>query len=340
MLFPRFPLSLAFIAVGLLSVGSPVHAQMPREMAVRATLQGTITAFGSGKIQVVTPANQRWLVHVAKDTSVMVTGRADATVLAPGMYVKFRARVAGRQEVVQPVDKIQVFTPTQQDVPGAFPITEPVFDAGDPDKDVGKKTDDAKTDASYDVIGRITSIRGGKMIVSYGQGAVEVEPADNLQVDLAVADVRFARQGDQIFCVGTLLGPEAARTLRASSIQIRKPQAPDDGNADSREPSSGQSEANDRSATDRLVNLLTPRRGKTPDEQFQIEGDPTEFRPCAKRSVVALRRQFGPPVKTKVQGIHTVRGGRHEAEWQMLTWGPVKVIVDRSQKTRFFAVAP
>jgi len=344
MSFHRSHAGWIILAAVLLLTSPPVHAQFPRGMSAPVNLQGTIARLERGKIQVVTPQGGQWLVDVARNATVMVTGQGDASLLAPGMYVKFRAQITNRRQVIRPIERIQVFTPTPQDVAGAFPVHGGFAGVNGPE-DARADADNGNAAATYDVVGRITGVRRGKMVVLLGKESIEAEPAANVQVDLAIADIRLARPGDEIVCIGTLLGSEMARTVRATSIQIRKPQlarradrGPTAPTTKTPDAQAGEPAEKDQPPTDRLVDLLTLRQGKTPDEQFRIEDDPTEFQPCARRSAAVLVRQFGQPNKTQIRGVLTIHGRQRRGQWRMLTWGTVKVIVDRSQKTRFLAV--
>ncbi|MBN1588859.1 MAG: hypothetical protein JW888_05035 [Pirellulales bacterium] len=335
----------AAATLGLLLIPLSVSAQIPPAMPTRVNLEGAIGAIRADKIRVVTPAGQNWMVHLSKKTSVMLTGKADPTVLRQGMFVKFQAQVTGPRKAVSPIERIQVFTPTSQDVPGAFPHQGfgPADDAQA--AGTGKSTDPGEGSPTYDVVGRITGAQKGRVIVSFGTGSLEIELAQGAQVELALADISFARPGDQIVCNGLLVGPEAARTVRATSIQIVQGQNP------LQKTTAGTTQTPDDQKTDhgdqkqelaqQLVDLLTPgKKSKPSNESFTIEGDPTEFQPSARYSIAVLQRRFGQAQKTDVQGTLTRRGREARSAWQMWTWGPVKVIVDRSRKTRFFAAGP
>jgi len=330
------------VAIAVSVLCEPVFGQIPPNMPVNVDLRGRILALGSGKIQVLTESGQRWLVDVSRRTSVLVTGTGDARLLNRGMYIQFQAQVSERQTVVGPIERIQIVAPTP---PGATP-SQGFGPAGVNPPDAGK---DARPDAAgtkYDVIGLITGFQRGRLAVSYGRGTLQVELAPNVQVDLAVADLSFARPGDEIMCMGILVQPG---TVQARSIRVtqarQQAQRPDQPPVDAAAEPAKDKDAQpaelpeeQQKPNDQIVKLLTLGEGKAKDEKFAIEGDPTSFQPCVKRSVASLRREFGLAVRTQVRGTLTMHGRKKRVTWQMWTWGPVRVIVDGSKKSRFFAV--
>ena len=334
----------AVVVIGLLTTATLVWGQVPQGPYRQVNISGTISAIGRGKIQVNTPQNGQWIIDLSNRTSVMVTGKGNAAMLQPGMFVKFQAEIAGRDKITSPVDRIQVFTPTRQDVPGVFPVKTPPAIGINPQNDATQKPP-AKQPAltTYDIVGRITGIQKGHMVVSFGRGTVQVQPAANLEVELAINDIRYAQLGDKVVCLGMITGPGNARTIRATSVQVTHglPARPDPKDIAWPMPptkKTSKQKEDPQAKSDRLVQWLTPRKKTSKKESFQIENDPTVFQVCHKRSATSLLREYGLPKKQKITGTLTIRDRSKSVKWELWTWGPVKVIIDRSHKARFFAV--
>ncbi|NLE39689.1 MAG: hypothetical protein GX621_16850, partial [Pirellulaceae bacterium] len=75
--------------LGMCLLGAAATAQIPANPVPRVSQEGKIVAMAGGAIRVMTADRQAWMLQVTKDTSVMFTGKADATFLTPGVFVKF-----------------------------------------------------------------------------------------------------------------------------------------------------------------------------------------------------------------------------------------------------------
>lgn len=361
MSFRHFLLGLAVTVMALPWLASPVVAQMPQVPPMKISREGHVVAMTADKIRVATADGQHWMVYLSKKTSVMLTGKADATLLRSGTFIKFKAKVNRRKKVTRPVEAIQIFTPTKQDIFGAFPHQGVGFgtaaktnQAAERTKRLGKRSkrdgEDAGKDEAgslYDIVGRIAAVRRATLMVNLGKGSIEIELAKDVQVDLAVADIRFAHRGDQIFFSGRPVGSKSARAVKAVSIQIAHtplekkpgkkssdepaPATDKDAKGSDEPPSKGNQE-------EALVNMLTPKRAKASKENFKIKDDVAEFQPCTRQSAASLERRFGKAEQTEVEGILTLRGRDKTSKWHVYSWGSVRVIVDRSRKARFFTL--
>jgi hypothetical protein len=348
--------SVLALAAGLVLLEGTAAAQAQRNMPTPVTGEGQINGLTTDKMRVVTPEQNLWMVHFTKATSVMFTGPTDLSALRPGVFVKFQVQVDQHCKPAAPVEAVEIFTPTQQEVFGAFPRqtgsgsgeetdskSPPVETPKTPKRPVKTKKRPVKTPkkakapqkvSTYDIVGRVVSGRGTTMKVNFLKGSLTVELAEDAKVQIAVADIRYVRLGDRVAFTGFLVGPESGRTATATSLQITRPVP--DKKPDDKKDKKGDATEDDK--TEELVKLLTPKRTSPAKETFKVSGYNMEFKPARRQPVSLLLKRFGKVKKYEMPGVLTVRGREKSVKWYVYRWGRVIVIADRSRKSRFFHV--
>ena len=295
----------------------PAAAQVDRQ-PLPANPEGTIEDLGPDAVKIATTGGQFWMVRIPRGVEVLVTGSAHPDFLKPGLCIKFTADVTVRRKTAKAeskIEKLTIFTPTEQEFLGAFPVggfgQDQGPDATNPEGDK-KKGGEAQV-SRYEIRGRITGMKNGKLAVAFNTGSIEIELADNPEIDLSTSDYRLAKKGDKISCQGFQI---AENVVQATSVDIalaeplggeqktarhtRTPRNGDDADSpgEQKKPS-----AEGKDVSEELARLLTPKPDAPKvEESFRIEGDPTEFRPSVPGPALTLQKRFGKPEKGISQG--------------------------------------
>ncbi|MHC4400459.1 MAG: hypothetical protein ACYTG0_12350 [Planctomycetota bacterium] len=233
-------------------VGDAVWAQrpgaapvMPAPKPASIDPDGVIEAIGPGVIKILTVAGESWMLQVSRETKVRVTGKAKKDVLQPGSFVSFSATIDARRSQAQgKVDKLTLFTPTQERTLGVFPnqsglaATPEAFGAGTveskpaPPKRRGRRQQPEVLLERYDVAGRITGIaKNGRITVfapnTFMRPSIEVELAEDPEIKLNLAGpvtlaFTLAKQGDKLHARGKQVAPNGAQ-VNELSIELAEP---------------------------------------------------------------------------------------------------------------------
>lgn len=201
------------VVVGLLA---PAHAQrrfpgrdIKPELEPFAA-DGTIEAIGRGQIQILTNTEQRWMIFVDPKAVMSVTGTAKADFIRRGLFVQFKAEVDKRGKVKNKIDKLTIFMPSKDLGLGVWPEgAAPAVVEGPGDNGggfgAGDNAGNPPPTSFYTIHGRIAGGQKGKHTVDYGRGTVQIELAENpeIQVDVAGCPANstwftVARKGDKI----------------------------------------------------------------------------------------------------------------------------------------------
>jgi len=208
----------AAVTLGLVAETSaqvfPGQRRNPREQPKmeRFEASGTIAGIGRGQIQMVTATQQKWIVMVAPQASIHVTGTADPNYLKVGQFIRFNAAMDKKGKIEEPVGEVTLYTPSAEFAIGIWPEGMAVGDLGAEEPkhqpapnpfgggNFGAGNPGAAQPASnrYMIAGRITGSRKGKMFVNFGRGVAEFELAENPVVNVDFGDYTAARQGDAI----------------------------------------------------------------------------------------------------------------------------------------------
>ena len=164
--------------------------QVPME---KLNISGTIEAIAVGRIQVTDSSNEKWMIGLTPKTKIQVVGEAGVEFLHPGLFVQFKTELDKRLAAANPIDELTIVTPSQEKLPGVFPIGENKSDEG------RNKTPAA---GPCNVVGRITALKNNKLQINVGNGTVLCELSDNAKIRLDVADYTMVRKGDKINVAG------------------------------------------------------------------------------------------------------------------------------------------
>ncbi len=171
------------------------HAQNAKPETEPFAATGTIEAIAQGKVQILTNTDQQWLVEIVPQADIKVTGTAKVDFLRPGMFVKLTADFDKRGKAAEPVGRLILFTPSQQEMIGAWP------EGAAPSDDAEAPAANNRRDQGagrYTIHGRLTGNRKGKWTVNAGAVTVEFKLAEEPTIDVEIADYSFAKKGDKI----------------------------------------------------------------------------------------------------------------------------------------------
>ncbi|MBL9124553.1 MAG: hypothetical protein JNG90_13040 [Planctomycetaceae bacterium] len=166
-------------------------------------LQGKIVAIAGNVIQWTDPTNAEMYVQVDARTKVKVTGTADPSVLAPGMYVRFGAEISKRGKILNDLDELTIFTPGDG-------FTTGVFEDG--------LVDPKAASARYFVAGQIESVKNGLYSIETGEDSFKVKLSADSKINIDVPDISIARADDEITITGR---GEAKNQIVASELEVK-----------------------------------------------------------------------------------------------------------------------
>ncbi len=187
---------------------------------------GKLLGAGRGIIQVQTEDGGQWLIMVRGAQALSVGGKAEAGWLRPGMLVKFSSQFDKKGKAVAPIKELSVVTMREGMRFGMVPenLRSSVGGGGggaglfsDPDeKKVIKKPTRPKPikpeDLTYTVVGKIAKIRKGEVSIAAGR-LLKFEFAESPRIDVDVADISVAKQGDSVSMEGYYSAKQPGRGI-------------------------------------------------------------------------------------------------------------------------------
>jgi hypothetical protein len=198
---------------------------------------------GSGLIQIVSAADKGWMLRIAENAKVQVTGKAKKDVLRVGSFVSFVADVDRKRAQVQDkVGKLTLFTPSEQRTLGAFPEGtyedaegDSPFDEDSTEEDDSAEKPDQDKDAGamverFEIAGRIAKInRTGTLTVyapnRYFKPTVEIELTEEPDIGLDLLGpmaLSVVKPGDKVRCRAKLVGPNLAQ-VSDLTVELAEP---------------------------------------------------------------------------------------------------------------------
>jgi hypothetical protein len=218
---------------------------------------GTVEAIGRGMVQIKSVAGEPYILRLAENASILVSGTAKKDVLRPGTFIEFDADVDKRQSAVQgKVEKLLIFTFSPQRPLGAFPggsgapeaaagdafgpnplapNPEPAQPAPKTRRSPRSRRAAAEQDAGppverFQIVGRITGVdKTGKWTVyapnAYFKPAIQFELADEPEIDLELTDpaaLTLVRPGDKVQARGQQVGPNLVQ-VRDITVVLAEP---------------------------------------------------------------------------------------------------------------------
>jgi hypothetical protein len=209
-------LSVVVLAVALLiAAGTNASAQKQKKGEQRqdAKIQGTIEGVQNGML-LVKSQDKNWYVMLAAPTKtktgvepgteIAIAGTTGPEALVIGAFVEFKADIDGKKMTAkEPVAEFKVFTPQQGQQAGIASDEAPAVEA----PEEGSKKRPAKAVAVPDgmatVIGRVASVRNGKMQLQVGgKKPLTVEVAETAQVTVDTTNLAMAHRGDEVTADG------------------------------------------------------------------------------------------------------------------------------------------
>jgi len=178
-------------------------------MTEQVRAAGTIKDAGMGMLHVVGASGSQWLVKLdAQPQNISFMGSAEENWLQPGMLVRFNGIMDRRYKIAEPLSSLSVismrpgymFGITQEGLATAGNEAPKLFEDPKPERPAPvKKTVSANEPMPVLVIGRIASVKGGKLTIDAGTGKqLKVELQEKAKISVDVADLSWARAGDKI----------------------------------------------------------------------------------------------------------------------------------------------
>lgn len=117
------------LTFGLLAsfLAAPACAQVvrlkpPKVELPKFNLSGTVEHIENGRLDLKTDAGYTWTLVAKRDLKVELTGKSKPTVLAPGQYVEFLAKIDMQKgKTTDDVVRMTIFTPDKRRMPGIMP---------------------------------------------------------------------------------------------------------------------------------------------------------------------------------------------------------------------------
>lgn len=277
----KLPIISCLLLLVLVANAVDLKAQGHREK-IPLNASGTLQAVAPGKMIIKAAGDEMWMVTINKATEIHVVGTAVPEFLRPGMFVKFKANLDQKGRAQEPIGKLTIATPSETEIPGAFPDQGAAgFGAGGGAANAGGG--EGPPVSAYQVFGQIRGIdKKGKMSVFCGPaGAVTVELAENPEIEVDVADLRLASQGDKVMASGTMSG-ERMGTAKLIDVELSKPLGPPEDDNKKRRTRRRRDRDDDEQKTDEASAEEKKDDEKAAKEKKDDEGDkPDDAKPAA-----------------------------------------------------------
>lgn len=188
-----------YIKVCCIAVASMILAATSVEAQIQVTpfkIKGKIAGLDKDSINVVTDANERWVVKLKSPytnlgpAKIQILGTAAIKNLRPNMHVRFSADVdTARKRVEKPLSEVTIFTPNEIYKVGIFPDDNPVDDNGRPVK---------KRVRACLVAGRIVSVSKKSVRIAAAGVTLSAKFSPDAVVKIDSGDLRGASVGNRI----------------------------------------------------------------------------------------------------------------------------------------------
>jgi hypothetical protein len=99
-----------------------IRLKPPKVELPKFDLSGTLEHIENGRLDLKTDAGYTWTLLAKRDLKVELTGKSKPTVLAPGQYVEFLAKIDMQKgKTTDEVVRMTIFTPDKRRMPGIMP---------------------------------------------------------------------------------------------------------------------------------------------------------------------------------------------------------------------------
>ncbi len=191
---------------------SPAQQQLQQPQHQPQMLSGTIEEIGTHGM-VVDSMGSKWNVAPDKMCKIEVTGSGDASLLKPGMLVRFSADVDKKTgKASAPVSEVEVTSPQNimaaEHSRGQAAGTHTAL----------KKSAPAATAGPAAVVGTIKSISGNEITVEGPGGLVKADLGPKASVKIDSSDPKLAQVGAKVEVQGYLV--KAPNVVAAQAIRI------------------------------------------------------------------------------------------------------------------------
>ncbi|MGD0382576.1 MAG: hypothetical protein ABSA77_03575 [Thermoguttaceae bacterium] len=163
-------------------------------------ISGTIEALATGRIQMRTDSNEKWMIVLNPQTKVQVTGEVGTDFLRPGLFVQLKADVDKRGVAADKIEELTIVTPPQE-------------------KSRGLEGGKASATGPSTVQGRVVSFKKNKLQIKIDKATVLCELSDNPKIHVDLADYSMARKGDKIKVQG-MKATGTTGLLQAAQVKI------------------------------------------------------------------------------------------------------------------------
>lgn len=202
---------------------NPIVPPANRE-TVRATAK--IKAINGAILLLAGDEDQQWLVMAPeRPDAYRLVGTALPQWLKPGMFVRFGGKIDRKGVVQEPISSLTVYSPRLATRPGeqgeplgVFP--EAGLEAGNLFGDAGPANGAKPETQSYQVAGRLSAVRDGKVFVSAGPAVVKGELAEKVEIAVDVTGLRWLQVGDEVEFDGWAY-PQRKTHVMANRLTIR-----------------------------------------------------------------------------------------------------------------------
>ena len=175
----RYPYSLKSSASTAQQRQQQLQQQQQQQAMTMLDVSGTIEALATGRIQMRTDSNERWIIVLNQQTKVQVAGEVGADFLRPGLFVQLKADVDKRGVAADKIEQLTIVTPSQE-------------------KPSGLEGGRASATGPSNVQGRVVSFKKNKLQIKIDKATVLCELSDNPKILVDLADYSMARKGDRI----------------------------------------------------------------------------------------------------------------------------------------------
>ncbi len=259
-------------------------------------LTGKLEAIVGNRVKIKTDDGKETIITLATDTIFKYSGTAEASILSPGLMVRFTAAFDPSGNPQTTLKELEIFRPAkvkrmtrevmQSQTPGIYPVGEK-GNASQPEK---AKTKEPAPQVSktvvggaqtFDIVGQVGGIQADRIQIRAGNRPLMLQMDPALAITVSSGDAMFCQPGDEVKLTG-LKNP--AGLVQAETVEVKgaKPLGAIDeskslrGKATKRGPQ-GDQDADSKPATGK------PADGKTAVGKTAV-GKPAAGKPAAGKS--------------------------------------------------------
>jgi hypothetical protein len=207
------------LIISLFATDGRAQIRIRRRTVQSVSIDGKLIKATRAQIAMVDDkGNKPWLVTLLPVTKILVSGTAKLDYLKAGLIIEFKADFDGKN-VKDKVGDLTIVTLSPEKSLGAYPegggpaAAKAAAEKLTPEKrgtkpaksaDAAEKKDpaDAADAKRYQFVGKIKGVKENHLSVDAGNKKVQIDLADDAKISVAVTDLAFAVQGDEISVKG------------------------------------------------------------------------------------------------------------------------------------------